>query len=907
MKLDKKQISKIAWLVFLLLPILAYLPYIIRSEMPGGVDTLQFFLRKRAWAESVLQGEIPQWNKYLANGMPQSGVTDFYIVSTVLSFLPLCAFVWCFYIFHWFMASYFFYRYLRESGCAVCPAYIMGILFECSIHINGLRKGHPSVLAAVCLFPLVMFLVKKFFNTKKSMWLFLSAIASGIRMTIGTQYGTYAVLLLFFYMLFRGIWEKYPVKELLIKGAAWALLFLGTYAYALLPNSGILREYSAYGSSGIGWDTFASYSMHPIKLLQMIYPTFFGDVYQAMGPMHSSEYDIEIYLGIFILFLVCSAVRTCKKKPEMLLEILLAGFALVYACVAHFSVLGELIYRIPILGSFRCPARILYLFIFFLFSLAGREFSDIWEEAGRGEYGRIRFIRKAAKILLGITGAVLISSVFSAGVQGGSDQLPEAVAAARNCFGKPMLVMAAVLLATGLCEYGFPKKTVWKKRVLAGALLLLTLAEAGPYSLETHTNSIASIGSDDTVLQLKTEHEEYKVLDALGSIDVVHKSLISQNRSTLLKVPGINAYTAYNNPALCKFLKPSGMGKGSKIPFSMSGMLTGSHNMKNILYFQKDLLSMLGVRYLIDSDKIIEASSGMVSDGTKETLYQSQEEACIQGTKGGVGVLVLPVEVRPDSYYKVKFRIRESDQKKLTRLFTDIFGGAGYDNGAQEVTFSVPGEKNEYEACLYSGDFAGASETVCIRIGAGAETDEIAVEAVSVSLFPGVEGYQYYTTDDAGNRIYVNEDARPVLYFAEEKRHIDTADALYQATENLNLDTVAYVAGESEDYKNSEADVQLLSYTNNRLEAEAVLPEKGFLCFSQNYSPHWSVYVDGEKQEVQLVNGLIMGVELPKGEHEIRFSYWDPSYLAGKGITLVTLLCFLGYLIWERKKKKSGK
>lgn len=906
MKLDKKQIPKIAWLIFLLLPVMMYLPYLIRGEMPGGADVLQFFLRKKAWAESVCQGEIPQWNKYLANGMPQSGVTDFYIVSTILSFLPLRAFVWCFYIFHWFMAGYFFYRYLRESGCAFCPAYIMGILFECSIHINGLRKGHPSVLAAICLFPLIMFFVKRFFNTKKSKWLFLSAVASGVRMTIGTQYGTYAALLLFFYMLLRGIWEKYPVKDLLIKGVVWALLFLGTYAYALLPNASILREYSAYGSSGISWDTFASYSMHPIKLLQMVYPTFFGDVAQAMGPAHSSEFDIEIYLGIFILLLICSAVRTCKKKPEKILEIGLAGFAFVYACAAHIPILGEAIYRLPILGSFRCSARMLYLFLFFLFSLAGQEFSFIWEEAGRGEYGRIRFIKKAVKILLGITAAVLIGSIFSARMQGGSAALPEAIASAKTCFGKPMLAMAAVLLATSLCEYGFPKKTVWKKWVAAGAVLLITLAETGPYSTETRPNGDV-IGSDDTILQLKTEQEEYKVLDALGSIDVVHRSLISQNRSALLKVPGINAYTAYNNPALCKFLKPSGMGKSSKIPFSMSGMLTGSYNMKNTLYFQKDLLSMLGIRYVIDSDKIIEASGGMASDGTKTELYQSQEITCIQGTGGGVSVLTLPVEVLPNSYYKVKFRIRESDSAKLTRLFADIFGGAGYDNGAQEVTFSVPGEKNEYEACLYSGDFAGASETVRIRIGASAETDEIAIEDCSVTLFPGMESYAYYTTDDAGNHIYMNEDANPVLYFAEEKRHIDTADVLYQATENLNLDTIAYVEGESEDYKDSEADVQLLSYTNNQLEAEAMLQEKGFLCFSQNYSPHWSVYVDGEKQEIQLVNGLIMGVELPEGEHRIRFSYWDSSYVIGKGITFATLVSFFAYLMFERKKKKSGK
>lgn len=70
-----------------------------------------------------------------------------------------------------------------------------------------------------------------------------------------------------------------------------------------------------YGSSQTTYDTFRSYSLHPVKLIQMIYPEFFGEKYQAMGANYSSEMDIELYLGIFVLF--GSNVRNYKIMEKI--------------------------------------------------------------------------------------------------------------------------------------------------------------------------------------------------------------------------------------------------------------------------------------------------------------------------------------------------------------------------------------------------------------------------------------------------------------------------------------------------------------------------------------------------------------------------------------------------------------
>ncbi len=903
MKINKKQLTRLSFFIFLLIPVLIFIPFYIKNEAPGNMDLLQFFMSKKAWAENILQGESPQWNKYLANGIPQSGVTDLYIVSTVLSFLPLKIFVLSFFIVHLFLGGFFFYKYLRESGCSFWPSYILAILYECSIHINGLRKGHPSVVAAICLFPVIMFLVKKFFNTRESKWLFLSAIVSGIQMTIGTQYGTYGVLAIFFYLLIRAILEKYSVKELVVKGVLWVLLFVGTYAYALLPSLSILREYASYGASDTSWGTFSSYSPHPIKLLQMVYPALFGDVNQAMGSYQSSEMDVEIYLGIFILFLVISAVRTCKKKPKVILEIFLAAFAFLYACVAHIPFFGELVYRLPVLGSFRCSGRMLYIFIFFLFSLAGQELENIWKDAERENYVRLKFIEKTAKIFLGITAGIVICSIFSTRVSGDSSQLLGTVEAARDCFGMAIIVLLVIIIVTGLCRNASFKREKMKKYIIVGSVFVLTLAEVAPYSRLTHPVSFAAIEKDATVEQLRAENDEYKVLDALASINVAHQTFISQNMSISWKLPGINAYTAYNNPLLCKYLKPLGV-SNDNIPFNLSGMLSGSQNMGNLLLFQNDLLSMMGIKYIIDSDKLIESCSGMTF-GDMETEIYASEEAFVMEKEGEIGVAVLPLEVQPDSCYKVKFKVKEGDAVQLSTLVADIYGGSGYDRGENEMQLSLEEGRNEYEALLYSGDFEGVSETVRIRLIAASAAEKIEIEACSIFQVTGEETYEYFTTDEMGYRIYENKNAKPVLYFADEAQHIDSNEELYQANNNINLDTIAYVEGESKNYDSGAAQAEILKYTHNILEAEVQASEEAFLCFSNNYSPHWKVYVDGEKQELQMVNGLIMGLALPEGEHTVKFVYHDNAYMIGNIITIVTLASFLAYIIVSRRKRKD--
>jgi hypothetical protein len=71
-----------------------------------------------------------------------------------------------------------------------------------------------------------------------------------------------------------------------------------------------------------------------------------------------------------------------------------------------------------------------------------------------------------------------------------------------------------------------------------------------------------------------------------------------------------------------------------------------------------------------------------------------------------------------------------------------------------------------------------------------------------------------------------------------------------------------------------------------------------FLVMSEVYYPQrWKLSVDGREQKSVKVDGLIRGVMVPAGEHEIRFVYDRSRFGTGRTISLVALLLSLGLVI----------
>lgn len=73
------------------------------------------------------------------------------------------------------------------------------------------------------------------------------------------------------------------------------------------------------------------------------------------------------------------------------------------------------------------------------------------------------------------------------------------------------------------------------------------------------------------------------------------------------------------------------------------------------------------------------------------------------------------------------------------------------------------------------------------------------------------------------------------------------------------------------------------------------------LMVAESWYPHWRVEIDGRRVPLLRVNGGFLGVVVPGGEHEVRFTYRVPAYqkacLAVSGLTLVGVVALLLALV----------
>ncbi|HNB51890.1 MAG TPA: YfhO family protein, partial [Anaerolineales bacterium] len=88
-----------------------------------------------------------------------------------------------------------------------------------------------------------------------------------------------------------------------------------------------------------------------------------------------------------------------------------------------------------------------------------------------------------------------------------------------------------------------------------------------------------------------------------------------------------------------------------------------------------------------------------------------------------------------------------------------------------------------------------------------------------------------------------------------------------------------------------------LTWTPNRIEISADGP--GLLVLSEIVYPGWRVEVDGQPAELLTVNGLLRGVNLPSGNHQVVFSFHPTTFYAGLGLFTIAVLIIL---LTKRKK-----
>ena len=94
----------------------------------------------------------------------------------------------------------------------------------------------------------------------------------------------------------------------------------------------------------------------------------------------------------------------------------------------------------------------------------------------------------------------------------------------------------------------------------------------------------------------------------------------------------------------------------------------------------------------------------------------------------------------------------------------------------------------------------------------------------------------------------------------------------------------------------STASVVLTKYTPEYIEYDAQSKEDGTIVFSEIYYPHgWNALIDGQPADHFRVNYLLRALNVPAGQHHIRFEFRPESVEKGNMLSMAFVIVM--YLI----------
>jgi hypothetical protein len=142
--------------------------------------------------------------------------------------------------------------------------------------------------------------------------------------------------------------------------------------------------------------------------------------------------------------------------------------------------------------------------------------------------------------------------------------------------------------------------------------------------------------------------------------------------------------------------------------------------------------------------------------------------------------------------------------------------------------------------------------------------------------------------------IYENLNVLPRIYVATKVVSADSSE-IPVALESDGLSDATYVETPSFPELNCENwRAEIRTSEPNRIAADVMMDGEGLLVFSEIWHSGWSAKVDGEEAEIVKTNGIMRGIFLGPGEHNVTMAFEPAYYRQGLGLAAVTgIVCFL--------------
>ena len=95
--------------------------------------------------------------------------------------------------------------------------------------------------------------------------------------------------------------------------------------------------------------------------------------------------------------------------------------------------------------------------------------------------------------------------------------------------------------------------------------------------------------------------------------------------------------------------------------------------------------------------------------------------------------------------------------------------------------------------------------------------------------------------------------------------------------------------------------VSNISFPVNEVKVSMENTEPEYLFAAIPYSEGWKAYDRGESVKILKADAGFMALQMEPGEHDIRFVYHTPGFIAGLLISLASVVCFAAILFLQKK------
>jgi len=327
-------------------------------------------------------GELPYWNPYLNCGQPlleNPNLLFFYPYTLFIILLPIVFAYPLFYVVHFALAGIGTFLLARRWGQSRQAAFFAGFVFAFSGPLLSLGNLYNHAACAAWM-PWALLATDRAVQGRTARpWILLTLVFS-LQFLAAEPFTliTTFILCLAYALYLAGTRRPLMSRSNLRILAGFTLvgcLMLALCAVQFLPSIEFLSS-SYRGAQGLRSGETSNWSLHPLLLMEMLVPDFYGPAlisptsWNAIADDGSAPYFISVFMGFVPLFFALAGWAFGRARRRNFV----AGAAILILLLAfgHFTPLFSLAYLlVPLLSLVRFPVKLLVPFVMLVAILAG--------------------------------------------------------------------------------------------------------------------------------------------------------------------------------------------------------------------------------------------------------------------------------------------------------------------------------------------------------------------------------------------------------------------------------------------------------------------------------------------------------------------------------------------------------